>query len=181
VRPQTLRSNADLSAGKPHGTRAKYLGGCRCVLCRAANARYSTERNRLSRAGLGNPIVAADAARRHILHLAKQGVGYKAVSAASDVNHSIVLRIRQGKQKNIRRLSEQKILAITKDALSDAAVVSAKDTLRMIRALLGEGFTKKELSKRLGYKNGALQFKDRILARNASRVERFYRQIMRAA
>ena len=40
----SLRSAAVLSIDKPHGTRLKYMGGCKCMLCRAANSRYETER-----------------------------------------------------------------------------------------------------------------------------------------
>lgn len=182
MRPRDLRSAAHLAERKPHGTRGKYLGGCRCIPCRAANSRYSVERDRLVRAGLGNPIVSADAARRHILGLAARGIGYKAVAAAADVPTSIVFGIRAGKRPNVRRQSEQRILAVTIEAVSDAAIVSAAPAWRMIRELLDEGFTKKELARRLGYQTGALQLgRDRMLARNASRVERFYRQMMRGA
>lgn len=31
-----------------HGTRSRYVGGCRCIECRAANARYAAELGRLS-------------------------------------------------------------------------------------------------------------------------------------
>lgn len=38
-------------AEEPHGTRHRYLGGCRCLPCRAANSRYSCERAAAQRAG----------------------------------------------------------------------------------------------------------------------------------
>ena len=38
-------------AAEPHGTRHRYLSGCKCVPCRAANSRYSTERAAAQRAG----------------------------------------------------------------------------------------------------------------------------------
>ena len=67
----SLRSAADLSATKPHGTRLKYMGGCKCMLCRAANSRYETERAVARKNGDWNGIVDARAARRHILKLSK--------------------------------------------------------------------------------------------------------------
>jgi hypothetical protein len=46
----------------PCGTRAKYRGGCRCMLCRAANSRYETARGKESRirARTERKILAAD-------------------------------------------------------------------------------------------------------------------------
>jgi hypothetical protein len=38
-------------AEAPHSTRRRYLGGCRWVPCRAANSRYSREREAGQRAG----------------------------------------------------------------------------------------------------------------------------------
>jgi hypothetical protein len=171
-----------LAPRKPHGTRVRYLGGCRCLPCRAANSRYSAERDRLNREGQGNPIVPADRARAHILQLSRQGVGYKAVASTAGVNKGIVLGIRTGTRTNLRKQSEARILAVDAQCLSDAAVVPAAPTWSLIRELLDEGFTKQELARRLGYTSPQLQFKrDTITARNASRVERFYRQIMRGA
>ena len=81
----SLRSAADLSATKPHGTRLKYMGGCKCMLCRAANSRFETERAVARKNGDWNGIVDARAARRHILKLSKAGVGYKSVADAASV------------------------------------------------------------------------------------------------
>jgi hypothetical protein len=83
----SLRTAADLSATKPHGTRLKYMGGCKCMLCRAANSRYETERAVARKNGDWNGIVDARAARRHILKLSKAGVGYKSVADAASVAH----------------------------------------------------------------------------------------------
>jgi hypothetical protein len=91
-----------------------------------------------------------------------------------------IRRIRSGDRKHIRKSTQDKILAVTADAISDASVVPAASTWSQIEELLDEGFTKAELARRLGYATPALQLrKDRILARTAARVDRFYRTIMK--
>lgn len=178
--PRSLRKTVKSATTHPHGTRARYKAGCRCLLCRAANARYEAERAQARAAGDNNSLVAADAAREHLLRLSREGVGTDAVSAASDIATSVIWRIRSRLSVSIRRRTEEKLLAVTKDALSDSAVVSARPTWRQINALLAEGFTKAELARRLNYKTPCLQFgKKRILARTAARVDRLYRLLMK--
>ena len=60
-RPSTLRSAVELAAGKPHGTRIRYVGGCRCLPCRAANSRYESERQAARKLGDWNGLVDAAA------------------------------------------------------------------------------------------------------------------------
>ena len=178
-RPSGLRSAMDLAADKPHGTRIKYLGGCKCVPCRAANSRYASGRAAACKDGLSNRIVSSKRARRHILMLAGVGVGYRAVADASDVGKTLVLSIRTGGRQRIRQETERRILSVTKDACADGALVDADPTWKKIEELQDEGFTKSELARRLGYQTPALQFKhSEVLASTASKVERFYRQIM---
>jgi hypothetical protein len=177
-----LKSAAELSANKPHGTRLKYVGGCKCMLCRAANSRYETERVIARKAGDWNGLVRAAAARKHLLYLSSVGVGRRAVAAATDIADSILFDVRSGKKTQIRKRTETKILGVTKDAVSDHALIDADPTWRQINKLLSEGFSKAELSRRLDYKNGSIQF-DRfeVTAVNAARVDRFYRLIMAEA
>ncbi len=121
----SLRTAADLSATKPHGTRLKYMGGCKCMLCRAANSRYETERAVARKNGDWNGIVDARAARRHILKLSKAGVGYKSVADAASVAHSVVAEIRAGRKLRIRQRTERSILAVTKTAYARGALIDA--------------------------------------------------------
>lgn len=179
MRPASLRSAADLAADKPHGTRVKYLGGCRCVPCRAANSRYSVECDWRRRNWEGNPLVPADLARQHILALAGQQVGRRAVAAASDTPESTISAIRDGRRLHVRRRTEERILAVGDQQRSDASLVPAAGMWRQIGELLAEGFTTAELARRLGYRNPVLQFRqDLVLAKTVLKVEKFYRAIM---
>lgn len=177
-RPSGLRSAAELGAGKPHGVRMRYQGGCRCKLCRAANARYSVMREAERREGRGAGIVGAVRARRHVLKLSDRGIGYKSVAKAARVAKSIVLEIRTGARPRIRKSTERRILEVDESAARSATVIPAGATWKKIAWLLSEGFTKKTLSERLGYKNGSLQFdRDVITARNARKIGRLYRTL----
>jgi hypothetical protein len=174
-----MKSASELAIDKPHGTRIKYIGGCKCMLCRAANSRYETERHAARKAGDWNGIVDTDKARRHLKMLSRNGVGRRAVADASDIAGTILSEIRSGKRKRIRARTERKILAVTKEALSGGALVDADLTWKKIDELLDEGFTKGGLALRLGMKTLALQIKRfEVTAKTQMRVDRFYRQIM---
>ncbi len=168
------------TANKAHGTRSNYRVGCRCLLCRAANSRYESERRAMRQSGEWNCLVPATRARRHILNLSKHNVGRRAISAASDVSATIIFEIKRGRRATIRKSTQDRILAVTRLAVSDAALVPAANTWRQLNTLLAEGFSKAELARRLGLRSGSLQLgKEKVLARNAVRVDRFYRLLMR--
>ena len=180
MRPTSLQEAAALAAHKPHGTRLKYMAGCKCLRCRAANSRYECERSASRLAGDWNGLVPATAARHHLFRLSKQGVGRRAVSAACDVSLTIIGSIRSGTRTQIRKRTQDRILGVTRHAVSDAALVPANETWRQINALIEEGFTKAELARRLGLETPALQLgRSRILARTAARVDRLFRMLMK--
>lgn len=165
---------------KPHGSRLRYMAGCRCLLCKAANARYESTRAKDRASGSWNDLVPAETAREHILKLSAQGVGRRALAAASDVAERVIANIRSGKQVNVRRNTEERLLAINSQAPSDGALVRANVAWRQIKRLLAEGFSKAELARRLGYQSPSLQLgKKRIRARTAARVDRLFRMLMK--
>jgi hypothetical protein len=173
-----LRPVAELGAERPHGTRLRYLAGCKCFECRRSNSDYERERAKARAAGDWNGFVSADKARAHLMSLSHRGVGKRAVAAASDVALSVLTEIRTGRKQQIRARTERKILAVTPAMASDRALVKPGRTFRLIAALKDEGFSKAELARRLGYRNGALQFQaNRMTARNVARVENLYRSL----
>lgn len=136
--------------------------GGRCARCR----------DRLA----SEALIDAAPARAHLLKLRKQGVGRRAVSAASDVSDTLLSEILARRQRQIRPSIARRILAVDVGARADGAIVSAARTWQRIRQLLEDGgFTKAELARRFGFQNQAIQWgQRRILARTAARVERFY-------
>ena len=166
------------AARREHGARARYVAGCRCMLCRAANSRYQVGRNKARREGDVRDLVGAGAAVAHIKRLGRRGIGYKAVAAAAGVALSVVQGIRAGTQTRIRASTERAILAVDTDAHAAGALVDAAPAWRLIGRLVADGYTKVWLARQLGQHGAGLQLgKTRMTARSASRVERLYRMI----
>lgn len=179
-----MRPVRDLAADKPHGERLRYMAGCRCVPCRAANSRYETERAAARRRGEWNGLVDAAPVREHLNELSRRGIGRDTVSDVTGLAPSSLDLYRTGKRLKIRAMNAKKILAISPDdVLTDAQLVPAKPTWKQIQWLMSVGFTKTEIARRLGYKTHALQIKSRglITARNAAKVERLYNKMRPAA
>ena len=80
-----LRPAKELASNRPHGDRLKYLGGCRCVPCRAANSRYETERAAARRRGEWNGLIDASPVRRHLIKLSRREIGRKTVADITGV------------------------------------------------------------------------------------------------
>jgi hypothetical protein len=107
-------------------------------------------------------------------------VGRDAIAAASDVSRDTIARIKSNSFILLRKRTEERLLAVSKEAVSDGALVRAGATWRQINSLLREGFTKAELARRLGYKTNQIQLRKRFIrARNAARVDRLYRILTR--
>jgi hypothetical protein len=167
----------------PHGTRARYVSGCRCDLCRKANRDYAHKRAVKQIFGDWNGLVDSSRARRHILRLSTHGIGRRSVSQASGVAQSVIHEIRQGTKKTIRARTEKQILSVTKEAFRSGTLVSAAGTWNAIDHLVSdEGFSKAEIARRLEYKSPALQIKrERITGRTLRRFQQFYSDLMAEA
>lgn len=173
-----LRPAAELATRRTHGDRLFYIAGCRCDDCRRANADYERMRKAARAAGDWNGLVDSTRARAHLVSLSKRGVGKRAVAAASDVCMTVLQDIRTGKKKRIRARTERKVLAVASTMMSDGALVRSARALRLIKRLKEEGFTKRDLARRLGYRNDALQFSGPYMTlRNLARIERLYRSL----
>lgn len=173
-----LRPVTELAADRPHGTRLRYLAGCKCFHCRRANSDYERERQAARQAGDWNGLVDATEARQHIRKLSRQGIGRRAVAAASDVGETIIFEIRSGRRKRIRARTARKILAVTRQAVSDRALVPAARAWQLIEQLLDEGFTKTHLARQLGYARALQLNRQRITAANDLAVQKLHRRLM---
>lgn len=170
-----LKPASELAASRAHGDRLRYIAGCRCDECRRANTAYEKARAIARKSGDWNGIVPATEARAHMLKLSKQGVGRRAVQAATDISDTVLQLIRGGAKKNIRARTERLILAVTKDMASGHALIPSAPSLKLIDKLLSEGYTQTQLAHALGYENRALQFNfKQITADNAFHIRKLY-------
>ncbi len=173
-----LRPIADLGGSRPHGNRLRYMAGCKCFKCRRSNSDYERERQAARLAGDWNGIVDARAARRHLQHLSRLGVGQWSVVAATDIARSMIHEIKNGDRLRIRARTERKILAVSTQQRADRSIVPAAPLWRLLDELLSEGFTKSELASRLGYKTRAIQFRrTRVTAGNLQRVRALHSRL----
>lgn len=173
-----LKSVHELGADRPHGTRLRYMSGCKCFHCRRANSAYEMQRQRARLAGDWNGIVDAAPARAHIKKLARAGVGYGLVAEAANMNRGICLDIKQGRRLRARARTVRKILAVTTACRSDVATVCAASTWKLIHELLEEGYKKSQLAKMLGRQGQGLQIaKVRVHVKTRDRVERLHRKL----
>lgn len=175
-----LKPVAELAANRAHGDRLRYMAGCHCFLCRRANTAYEAARKIARAAGEGNGIVPAGKALAHLKQLSAQGVGRRSVGAASDVGDTVLSDIISGRKVRIRASTERAILAVTKAAAGDRALISGRATWKMLDELIADGYTKTELARHLGSngKTPALQLKREVVTvRSAYLVERLFDQL----
>lgn len=173
-----LKSHAVLFADRPCGTRQRYMAGCRCSLCRKANSNYENERQKARRRGDWNGIVSADSACAHMKRLSYQGIGRKAVGAATDIADSILHQVASGTRKFIRARTERKILAVTVDCISDGALKPAKKTWKLLDQLIAEGYRKGYLARALGFKGLGIQVgRKYVLVRTEQKVMRLHKRL----
>jgi hypothetical protein len=125
-----------------------------------------------------NGLVPADAVKRHLRMLSRQGVGYKSVAIAADVSRTVLADVIAGKPQ-IRAETERRVLAVDREAIGAGTHVDARPTWMLIRRLLDEGFRKGEIARRLGRKKPALQIRrGQVTAQTAADVERLYHVLM---
>jgi len=177
MRPADLPAVEILGLRKPHGTRLRYMTGCKCLICRAANSNYETMRDSRRRMGLWNGLVSAARARRHMLILSRAGVGRRTVGQIAHISDSVLFKIRSGQRKQIRALTEKAILNVSRYAIHGSSLVNAKKSWQKINWLLSEGFTRAAIARMMGAKSPALQLKrDRITAFNARKIEEIWKR-----
>lgn len=150
--------NPERLAALPHGVRARYSIGCRCVPCRKANSQYEQARARARKAGEWNGVVDAEPTRLHLMHLSRLGIGYKTVADQSGVSRTTLAKIKARTKTRIRALSAAAVLRIDGRCHADGALVSSSGVRQRIARLIGSGLSKAGIARRLGLQRAALQY-----------------------
>jgi hypothetical protein len=165
-------------ATKPHGERARYMAGCRCLPCRAAHARYNADCERRIRNGITNKLVPADRAREHLVNLSRKGIGRHAVRAATDIAESILHQITQGRRLHICEAAERRILAVDESVRSDHSLMDARTIWKLLDELIDRGYSRAQLARWLGKRSPALQIsRGKMLAVQGLQIQRLYARL----
>ena len=173
-----LRPVSELGATRPHGQRLRYMAGCRCTECRAANTAYECHRIAERKAGRGNGIVSAAAARNHLAKLSSTGVGRRTVQAVTGVADTVLVDLIAGRKTRIRAETERRILGVTTRAAADKALIDAGPTWKLLEELLADGYSKADLARQLLRAKPALQIgRSKVTVRTAFEVERMYARL----
>lgn len=155
---------------RQHGTRNRYLRGpdatdtvgkgCRCDACVAKNSEYAAAYRRLRAYGRWSPFVDPGPARRHVAMLGELGIKPQQIAEMAGLGHQLIAHLMRGQPRlglpptqRIRASTEQAILAVQASPaqLKDGAHVDGAGTRRRLQALIAMGWTRRELSARLGF------------------------------
>lgn len=172
---------------REHGTNAcyrwgvvggDYRNGCRCVDCTTAGVLYEKRRS-IRKARGWEPYVDNTAAREHLLWLAEQGIGLRAVVEASGLSRSALQQVRSGVRTRSRQEWIERVLAVGTHRAAPGTKIDAGPTLALIDELVALGHTKGSLAVQLGATKRDLQIGRRgtILRSTADKVEALHREL----
>lgn len=133
----------------------------------------------VERATVWDGPVPVERARQHLLDLSARGIGYKAVSAASDVAPTVLCRI-LANEGTIRASTERRVLAVDDGAIADHAVVDGSRTREILADLRARGFTLAHIGSLVGVdaRQVCSQAKrDRTLAASVHTYEKLMRRV----
>jgi transcriptional regulator with XRE-family HTH domain len=166
-----------------HGTRTRYVAGCRCEPCTVANRVYARQRDRhLARVRYGieaprEALIDALEAREHLRWLQLQGVGLRAVSDRTGIARSSLQPIANGSQRRVTPAIAQKILATSRLSVRPGARVDAAPTWRLLDDLIVLGYARTSIAQALGMQARSLQVGRRhVLRRTADAVAELHRR-----
>lgn len=159
-----------------HGTRSRYVAGCRCEPCAAANRKYASLRERY---GWADQVAARWVdpchAYAHILWLRTQGVGLRMISDQSGVARSTLAQL--ARRERISADTQARILAV----LPTPSRVDGTGTRRRLQALIAIGHTGASLADRIGWSRtniwNLILGDGLVSARTAAKVTSVYDQL----
>lgn len=165
---------------RAHGTRSRYVAGCRCEPCAASNRKYASLRERYGWADqVASRWVEPNHAHAHILWLRSQGVGLRTISEQSGVARSTLAKL--GRRNRISATSEARILAVQPAPRR----VDGTGTRRRLQALIAVGWSGASLAARMGWSTSNLWTlilgDGLVAARTAAKVAGVYDELWNQA
>ncbi len=186
MRPPDLPSVQQLSGNKPHGHKMRYMAGCRCWRCRAANAAYEQRLNENRRLYGPNDLVSTDRVRQHLKYLQQFGMGHKTVAKHARMAKTVLAEILWYGKKQMRRRSEARVLAVqpTLETLPRNVKIPASETVEKIEQMIRWGYSKSLINRDgLGLKSVGMQIHSlkrktaSVSVKNAVKIRAFFAKI----
>lgn len=148
-RPPDMAPASVLGLRHPHGTKMRYLAGCRCLSCRRGNRDYERKLQRDRKLYGPNDLVSPERVLAHLRYLKTFGMGHKTVARHARVSKTSLAEIIWYGRKHIRRRSEARILAIqpTLETLPRNTNIPAAETVAKVHQLLKWGYTRRLISR----------------------------------
>lgn len=134
--------------------------GCRCEACRRDHADYNRERDRRIGQGRWEPFVDGDEVREHVRALRAAGMGTRTIAARAGVSRTMLVNLEHGDprrgQPPTRRVTAavaDRLRSLSPDA-APGAPVDAAPYLALVRMLITNGWTQRDLATKLGMWEG---------------------------
>lgn len=145
------------SCGNP--SRGRYVMGCRCFMCRVANAEYAREQANRSETSAMVGARETEWARRRVGAWRAQGIGLREIELWTGVPRSSLQTLVTGKHRNcnglpsrMSRANYEAIMAASffRKAIAPGALVDSASTLRRVDGLHAKGMSYAEIARRSG-------------------------------
>ncbi|MDX3165977.1 hypothetical protein PV516_19505 [Streptomyces scabiei] len=145
-------------AEREHGYAKYKREGCRCPICRAANATYVANRERQIILRRWQPYVDAEPVRTHVRGLMEAGMQRRHLATAARMSHGVLERLLYGRpsqrrapSRRIRAHHARALLVLRADpsAPPSRIPVDATGSVRRLRALGAMGFPDMVLAREL--------------------------------
>jgi hypothetical protein len=169
---------------RPHGSRARYIRGCRCTPCKRANAAYEAKRV------LGyTSLVDATPTREHIVVLREAGVGLSRITQLTGIARQTIQAILRGRPERgnrpaqqVKRDTAERILALdpVNPDLAAGTPVDATGARRRIQALVCAGWSFPLLAERYGSTADHVRFlarADRLYLSTVRRITELFEEL----
>ncbi len=179
MRQRQHGTNACYRWGPNYGS-PDYRNGCRCAECRHAGYVYEVKRQRDRNRGIVR-LHDNTEAREHLQWLSEQGVGVRAVAAATGLRPHNLGKIARGETRRSKPDTIRRIMAVGTHKRLPGAFVDAGPTWRLIDDMLANGFTRTRIAAELGStaKRPALQIgRDQVMQKTADDVRETYDRLM---
>ena len=173
------------SCGNP--SRGRYVMGCRCFMCRVANAEYYHRRRACEEGAEQGTMVGkakTAAARRRVERWRGLGYGLREIEFWTGVSRSSLRTLVSGKHPNcnglpsrMSRANHDAIMAARLPEMAPGALVDSAPTLRIIDELHAGGMAYAEIVRRSGLSRATIyklerQRPSKVTQRTATRIRR---------